>query len=59
MKFSELTEHEIRTMLYNLLLLVDGNYNYVEDIIADTGLNKEDAFEVLCSISKLKSIDDL
>lgn len=59
MKFYELTEHEIRTMLYNLLLLVDGNYNYVEDIIADTGLGKEDAFEVLCSISKLKSIDDL
>ena len=59
MKFSNLTEHEIRTMLHNLLLLVDGNYNYVEDIVEDTGLSKEDAFEVMCSISKLKSIDDL
>lgn len=56
MKFTELTDHEIWTMLSDLQDLVDGDFQYAEEIVAQTGVGIDRAHEILDSINLLKSL---
>lgn len=56
MKFTELTDHEIWTMLSDLQDLVDGDFQYAEEIVAQTGVDIDRARQILDSINLLKSL---
>lgn len=56
MKFTELTDHEIWTMLADLQDLVDGSFLYVEEIVEQSGVQTGRAFQILDSINLLKSL---
>lgn len=57
MKYSELSQQQLKSLLSNLQYLVDGNYNYVEDVVAETGLSENTASCVLESIILLQELD--
>lgn len=56
MKFTEMTDHEIYTILSDLQTLVDGQFSNVEEIVAHTGVGTFQAAEILESINLLKSL---
>ena len=57
MKFTELTDHEIFTILSDLQDLVDGSFLDVEEIVAQSGVNLGRAFQILNGINLLKSLN--
>lgn len=57
MKYSELSQQQLKSLLGNIQYLIDGNYNYVEDVISETGLNKNTALKVHESIVILQELD--
>ena len=56
MKFSDLTSHQLYDMLANLQDFVDGDFQYAEEIVAQTGVDIDRAQEILGSINLLKSL---
>lgn len=57
MKFTDMTDHEIFTILSDLQTLVDGQFMSVEEIVAHTGVGTFQAAEILDSINLLKSLN--
>jgi hypothetical protein len=57
MKYSELSQQQLKSLLGNLQYLIDGNYNYVEDVVAETGLSLTTAVKVHESIVLLQELD--
>ena len=56
MNLSNLTPQQLNTMLSDLQELVDGDFQYAEEIVAQTGVNIDRAQEILGSINLLKSL---
>lgn len=56
MNLSNLTPQQINTMLSDLQDFVDGDFQYAEEIVAQTGVDIDRAQEILGSINLLKSL---
>jgi hypothetical protein len=57
MNLSDLTPQQLNTMLTNLQDFVDGDFQYAEEIVAQTGVDIDRAQEILSSINLLKSLN--
>lgn len=57
MNLSNLTPQQLNTMLANLQDFVDGDFQYAEEIVAQTGVDIDRAQEILGSINLLKSLN--
>ena len=57
MNLSNLTPQQLNTMLSDLQELVDGDFQYAEEIVAQTGVDIDRAQEILGSINLLKSLN--
>ena len=56
MNFSDLTPQQLNTMLSDLQDLVDSDFQYAEEIVAQTGVDIDRAQKILDSINLLKSL---
>ena len=56
MNLSDLTPQQLNTMLANLQDFVDGDFQYAEEIVNQTGVDIDRAQEILGSINLLKSL---
>ena len=56
-QYNQLTSQEIKSLLRDLSLLIDGDYNSEEEIVQYTGFNLEIARKLLLSVNKLKQVD--
>ena len=57
MNLSDLTPQQLNTMLSDLQDLVDGDFQYAEEIVAQTGVDIDRAQKILGSINLLKSLN--
>ena len=56
MNLSDLSKPQLIAMLANLQDFVDGDFQYAEEIVAQTGVDIDRAQEILDSINLLKSL---
>jgi hypothetical protein len=56
-QYNQLTSQEVKSLLRDLSLLIDGDYNSEEEIVQYTGFNLEIARKLLLSVNKLKQVD--
>lgn len=57
MNLSNLTPQQLNTMLSDLQELVDGDFQYAEEIVSLTGVNIDRAQKILDSINLLKALN--
>ena len=58
-QYDELTEQEVKSLLRDMSLLIDGDYNCIGDVMQRTGYSEDVAPKLLLSVNKLKQVDFL